>query len=230
MRNEIGNRLYELRREKDISQDQVASGIGVEKEVYASWELGDGKPDADQLIALAKFYNMSLDELVGLEVKDDEEEVIDGEIVDAVPLVDEDEEDVIHQHRKRRFISKLNAFVNAFGFVICLTIYIVIGCTVRGGIDESYNLGWQAGWALLLAPAIVGSIISAIEHKRFCEIVVPLLIVAIYCPMGIIGAAYGINLWHPYWFLFLLIPFYYSIFGVIDATIMLKRRHNKKLK
>lgn len=58
-------RIKEIRKSKKLTQKQVAAGIGVAERNYQEWEYGKTKPGFDSLIALADFFDVSLDYLVG---------------------------------------------------------------------------------------------------------------------------------------------------------------------
>jgi len=62
----FGNVLRELRKEKELSQMQLAKATGLSKTAIASWELSQQEPKAGALITLAKFFDISIDELVGI--------------------------------------------------------------------------------------------------------------------------------------------------------------------
>ena len=61
---ETANRLYELRKRMGLSQEELAEKLGVSRQAVSKWERSEASPDTDNLIALAKIYGMSLDELV----------------------------------------------------------------------------------------------------------------------------------------------------------------------
>ena len=61
---EFGNKLYELRKEKGLSQEELASHLEVTRQTVSKWELGDSTPDLDKLVLLAELFEISLDELV----------------------------------------------------------------------------------------------------------------------------------------------------------------------
>lgn len=63
----FAKRLRELRLEAKLSARQVGAGIGVAHSTIIRWEHGSRVPDALDLIALAKFFNVSIDYLCGLE-------------------------------------------------------------------------------------------------------------------------------------------------------------------
>ena len=65
----LGKKLFELRKSKHLSQEQVAEKLHVTRQTVSNWELGETTPDLNQAKELAKFYSISLDDLVGLDTK-----------------------------------------------------------------------------------------------------------------------------------------------------------------
>lgn len=63
---DYGKNLYELRKQKSLSQEEVANELGVSRQSVSLWETSQASPSMDNLIALARLYEVSLDELVGL--------------------------------------------------------------------------------------------------------------------------------------------------------------------
>ena len=57
--------LTNIRRSKGFTQKQVADGIGISEVGLQNYENGRRKPAFDVLVALADFYDVSLDYLVG---------------------------------------------------------------------------------------------------------------------------------------------------------------------
>ena len=64
--NKFKDNLKELRLEKGLGQVELAKEIGVSKGVISLWENGLREPNMYSLILLAKFFKITLDELVGL--------------------------------------------------------------------------------------------------------------------------------------------------------------------
>lgn len=62
----IAKRLTELRHEKGLTQQEVAAGISVSRTTYAHYEIGRREPDIGTLSAIAKFFAVSTDYLLGL--------------------------------------------------------------------------------------------------------------------------------------------------------------------
>lgn len=67
---ETANRLYELRKKHSLSQEELAEKLGVSRQAVSKWERSEASPDTDNLIALAKIYGLSLDELIYGEKED----------------------------------------------------------------------------------------------------------------------------------------------------------------
>ena len=67
MNIEIANRLVNLRKEMGLSQEQLAEKIGVSRQAVSKWERSEASPDTDNIILLARLYNISLDELLRTE-------------------------------------------------------------------------------------------------------------------------------------------------------------------
>lgn len=59
------DRLRKLRKEKGMSQKQVAEGIGITEVGYQNYEVGRRKPTFSVLPTIAEFFDVSLDYLVG---------------------------------------------------------------------------------------------------------------------------------------------------------------------
>lgn len=63
----IGEKLKKLRRNRDLTQEEVATHLGISYQAISKWERGDGYPDITMLPALANYFAVSVDELIGME-------------------------------------------------------------------------------------------------------------------------------------------------------------------
>ena len=63
----IARTIINKRKEKGLTQDELASYIGVSKAAVSKWEIGQSYPDITFLPQLAAFFNISIDELMGYE-------------------------------------------------------------------------------------------------------------------------------------------------------------------
>lgn len=60
----LGNHLFEARKKRGLSQEEVAGKLGVSRQTISKWETCETLPDIRQAKRLAVLYGLSLDELV----------------------------------------------------------------------------------------------------------------------------------------------------------------------
>lgn len=222
MNIEIANRLVKLRKENGLSQEQLAEKLNISRQAVSKWERAEASPDTDNLICLAKLYNISLDELLkindgnniikdeqekeGFYIKDDEGNSIN--ISDGKIIATNNKNETIqinNKNKKQKLVSDIVMPITTFTILIA---YIICG--------TKYNL-WHPLWIMFLLIPIIGSIVDCIFKKKITAFCYPILIVVIYLLLGFLK-----SLWHPYWFLFLTIPLFYLIFEPIDKAIKKK--------
>lgn len=61
---EFNNKLYELRKQKGFSQEELANRLNVSRQTISKWEVGESTPDMEKLVAISDLFGVSLDELV----------------------------------------------------------------------------------------------------------------------------------------------------------------------
>lgn len=66
-KNTFGKNLRALRKGAGIGQVKLALDLGVSKGIISLWENEKREPTMSYLIALAKYFDVSIDYLVGLE-------------------------------------------------------------------------------------------------------------------------------------------------------------------
>ena len=60
----LGNHLFQARKKKGLSQEEVAEKLGISRQTVSKWETDETLPDIRQSKRLAVLYGVSLDELV----------------------------------------------------------------------------------------------------------------------------------------------------------------------
>lgn len=58
------DRLYQLRKARGISQEELSDIVGVSRQAVQKWESGASKPDMDNLVAIARYFGVTLDYLI----------------------------------------------------------------------------------------------------------------------------------------------------------------------
>lgn len=215
MNLEIASRLVELRRENNLSQEALAEKLGISRQAVSKWERAEASPDTDNLIALAKLYHVSLDELLKIHEEDDDEHL------DAPRQGQSDTENVVSVgfdgiHVKDKD-GKVNSHLFAHGKdgkdgelhlgIIVVVAYIIIGSCFGA---------WHPGWLIFLCIPVVSTFIQAVRFRNADIFAYPVLAVVVFLYVGLVH-----YIWHPTWVVFLTIPVYYSITGYI------RRRYTK---
>lgn len=62
-------RLKEIRRQRGLSQQDMAERLGIKTSRYGSWERGERMLNAAQLVACARVLDCSCDEILGMEIQ-----------------------------------------------------------------------------------------------------------------------------------------------------------------
>jgi len=211
----VANRLQELRKKNGYSQEDLADELGVSRQAVSKWERGDASPDTDNLIALSKIYNVTLDELINGE---DEYKVNENDYINfkkeenSKNLKSEDDDDDDDDDKNLTPVQKLTITIaSCVSVIIALTAYLILGLC--------FNL-WHPSWIVFMLIPFVSSLADAIVKKNPSHFAYPVLVVVIYLIVGFLT-----NLWHPCWAIFLTIPIYYII---IDVSKDVKKIKTKK--
>lgn len=121
MNVETANKLVKLRKSRGMSQEMLAEKMNVSRQAVSKWERAESSPDTEHLIALAKLYGISMDEMLKSEV----------EIKDtAIKTLEKDRHTKLQQQAWA-----------AIGLVIAVIIFILAGFLFNA---------WTIGWIIFL--------------------------------------------------------------------------------
>ncbi len=70
----LGEKLFELRKTKNLTQDEVAEKLNVTRQTVSKWETNQSTPDFDKILPLCELYDISTDELLKGEKQEKSEE------------------------------------------------------------------------------------------------------------------------------------------------------------
>ena len=62
--NNFGDFLYELRKEKGMTQAELAAALGVTNKAVSKWETGEAMPETAQLLPISRIFGVTVDELL----------------------------------------------------------------------------------------------------------------------------------------------------------------------
>ncbi len=221
MNIEIANKLQKLRKENGYSQEELADKLGISRQAVSKWERAESSPDTDNLIILAKLYNVSLDELLSTDESIDEirQSTIETNNENHIRLTDDEGQTLEIKDNKIKFYNKDGSeekFNKKRAIFLSITDSIIALLTLIAYLLWSIIANaWYVSWVLwILMPAVM-SIFEAFAKKRITKFVYPCFITALYCFLGM-----QYNLWHPYWILFITIPVFYVVFDPIDKYVL----------
>ena len=64
----LSEKLYKLRKERGLSQEQLADALGVSRQAISKWEGGAAIPEVEKLLALSKYFGVTADYLLNDEL------------------------------------------------------------------------------------------------------------------------------------------------------------------
>ncbi len=112
----IGNFLKELRKEKNLTQEQLAEQLGISGRTVSRWETGSNMPDISLLVELAEFYDVSIPEIIDGERKS---ETMKEEVKETALKLEDYTEMINNKIRKRLFILSILGIIGivVFGLI-----------------------------------------------------------------------------------------------------------------
>lgn len=214
------NRLYELRKQHGYSQDELAEMLNVSRQAVSKWERSESSPDTDNLIALAKLYGISLDNLLGYtpqasDACDNKGETPDGKDYendsDSTVSVESDG-DKVHIDEDGIYIEDKNGEKVTIKGGIAKFVNKVVGSVHIDGKKASTSADEGAPEVTIAEGNVVVSqkqktariINDCVWGVSFLLATIAYLLIGFLC-----------NLWHPGWILFFA-PF---VLGGISNTI-----------
>ncbi len=201
MNIEIANRLVNLRKSSNLSQEALAEKLGISRQAVSKWERAEASPDTDNLILLARLYGVSLDELLQTE----------DEIPRPEPETQENTsgastQQTAYTYREEAKVEEpVSSGTNLLSLIVTLSVvmaYLIIGCVWNA---------WHPGWLMFLLIPIGHSVAECIKYHSVKHFAYPVLAALVYLCLGFFAF-----MWHPGWVIFITIPLFYAIVNYAD--------------
>jgi transcriptional regulator with XRE-family HTH domain len=200
----LGKNLYELRKSASLSQEELAERLGVSRQAVSKWECGEALPDTENLIAISRIFEVSLDSLVGNAQDGTAQESDDSKARVAFLEVDDDEDDEdFESEAPTANRSPLMRVLYALPYPIVVTVAFFLW----GALGNA----WHIAWTLFVTIPIYYTTLECFKKRRLTPFAYPVLMTFIYL---LIGMQY--HIWHPTWLLFVTVPIYYPIASAIE--------------
>ena len=114
----LSEKLYECRKNKSWSQEELAEKLDVSRQTISKWESGKAIPELDKLIKLSELYNVKIDDLV--------KENIELDSLAIETEVEKKEGKKISKTKNKNIIFKVIFIIVLIYLLICLYKFIVL--------------------------------------------------------------------------------------------------------
>lgn len=157
----IGAFLKKLRKEKNLTQEQLAEQLNVSGRTVSRWETGINMPDISILVNLAEFYNVSIPEIIDGERKS---ETMNEEVKETVLKLSDYAETINQKIKIKLFWLTIAALLGMIAFLVIETL----GLNTPDSLYEyiaSAGLGLDFGMLIVIAMYLSG-VLGKIKARR----------------------------------------------------------------
>lgn len=202
MNLEIATRLVGLRKANKLSQEALAEKLGISRQAVSKWERAEASPDTDNLIALAKLYHVSLDELLKINEEEETDRAMPADTREAGESITEQAAGSCREGgQEGTGGGEDDVYIGLKGIHVKSHSGEEVHIDRRGihvrDMKSDVHIGGN------------GVFVNG-EKVRSVEIPLGVLAIIIYIVIG-----FCFDLWHPGWLLFILIPI---ISSLVDAV------------
>ncbi|QVK19643.1 helix-turn-helix transcriptional regulator [Mycoplasmatota bacterium] len=127
----LQDNLKKLRKEKKLSQEQLAEKLNISRQAISKWESGKAYPDIDNLISLKDIFKVSLDELVVNEKMDKEKSINQADYISTDNDGSYDEDGV----------EEASVSLMLGGFIIGTAVGVITGNFMWGTAGSFIGMG-----------------------------------------------------------------------------------------
>ena len=127
-KEKTGQLITELRKEKGMTQKQLAEALNVTDKAVSTWERGLSFPDISMLEPLSELLDISIMELLAGERQDEDEPMSREEAEDLINAsVELGDEEIRHKKEKSRFIIILLIVITMLLISLTLNVISLLG-------------------------------------------------------------------------------------------------------
>lgn len=228
MNVEIAQRLVAMRREKGYSQEELANKLGLSRQAVSKWERAESSPDTGNLIALADLYDVTLDELIRVDV----------DISDDVRFEEADKEATVEVSAETITAAAETAADAAARAEAASRVHELkdeLKDAVAQATKEAFGAQGKAPDTpqppppdpqTRYEPQSPSEPVAAADkpsRSPWATFPYPVACAIIYLIMGFV-----FGWWHPGWVIFLTIPIYYWIVRIVEDDPNWQASHEDK--
>lgn len=137
MNNQFSENLKRIRKEHNLSQEQLADELGVSRQAISKWESAVAYPEMEKIIALCDKFNLNIDDLLHKDIKEvkgeeESKKKINSLIDDFLKFIT----DTINLFSNMNFKSKIKCL---FEQVIIITILFIISFIIVSSLNYLFS-------------------------------------------------------------------------------------------
>ena len=114
----LGEKLFELRKEKNLSQEEVADKLNVTRQTVSKWETNQSTPDFDKIMPICELFGISTEELLTGNKKEEKQEEEQNQVIE------EEKEKVLSKNEVRRKSAEVVS-TSIFIYIVAVAILII---------------------------------------------------------------------------------------------------------
>ncbi len=225
--NEFGEFLYKLRKEKGMTQADLAEKLGVTNKAVSKWETGEAMPETALLLPIAQIFGVTVDELLSGRRLQSEE-----------PRQEEEKIDGIKDHLFTRGKDDTETALDKICGAVCAAVMLCGICAyvILGAVTDIWSPYWLILSTCALSCGIIGSIFNLCDREKRERIKAkgknPYTgsvcgIIMLSCIISYLFCGALASLWHPCWVIIVAGAAACGIIGAIADGVYCKR-HKKQ--
>lgn len=242
--NAFGEFLYELRKEKGMTQSALAERLGVTNKAVSKWETGEAMPETGLLLPISEIFGVTVDELLNGRRAGGENRAPCGSSAEQDPAekaseMEQDgsfsEKTTVGENLFTRGKDDEETFADKLCGVICAAV-VLCGIAVYlflGGFAGLWHPYWVVVPVCALSCGIIGIFFHMFDGDKRCKEqeegknpytggVCGILVLAgiiTYLLCGALG-----NLWHPFWLVIVAAVALGSLIAAIGNCFTFRRK------
>jgi len=127
MNNNLANNLKKIRKDNNLSQEQLAEELGVSRQAISKWESGISYPEMDKILQLCKKFDLNIDSLLNKDIREAKgEEISKKNIKNTIDSFLKYVTDSVNMFARMTLGSKIKCIIEEFFIIVILFLIAII--------------------------------------------------------------------------------------------------------
>ena len=206
----INEKIYSLRKQHNLSQEELADKLNVSRQTVSKWELGDSCPDFDKIVPLCEVFGITTEELL----RDKK-------------IAEKDEKEVVETKSSKKAFLICSAV-----FLYFMAIGAIVFCEEFLEVSEGISVGIFFMFCGLATALIIYSCMTSPkkvkekkEHKKNPILMGIISVVSLVFTVVYLLVSFLTGAWHITWLIWLVDAI---VIKIIELIFTLKEDSNEK--